>query len=61
MSLLIKAQAFARVEDVTALPAPSAVHSGRIVKLRSGGKTRVYTCVKNSDGSYEWNQMIIST
>ncbi|MBA7573173.1 hypothetical protein ES708_14968 [subsurface metagenome] len=62
MSLLIKAPpAPARVEDVIALPAPSAAHSGRMVKVKSRGASKVYACVQNSNGSYEWNQIAIST
>jgi len=62
VSLLIKAPPTPpRVEDVASLPAPSAAHLGRIVKLRSKGASKVYTCVQNSNGSYEWNQLAIST
>jgi len=64
MSLLIKvapAPAPVRVEDVTVLPTPSADHLGRIVKIRSKGASKVFICVQNSNGSYEWNQMAIST
>ena len=61
MSLLIKATVPARVEDVTTLPTPSAYHLGRIVKIRTRGTSKVYTCVRNSIGDYEWVQITIST
>ena len=45
------------------LPAPSAAWLGKIVAVRTGvgEKTITYVCVVNSDNSYQWVQINIST
>ena len=50
-------------EEVTTLPPPSKDHLDKIVRQRStgGGMSRVYTCVQNSAGAYQWIQIGIST
>ncbi|GAG66954.1 unnamed protein product, partial [marine sediment metagenome] len=55
MSLLIKA-APARAETVTTLPTPSETQLNRIVKLVTKGAPKVYVCMQNSVGVYEWVQ-----
>jgi len=63
VSLLIKAPVVEVVKEVITLPLASATQLNKIVKLRSGGGgiSRVYICVQNSTGSYEWIQIGIST
>lgn len=50
-------------EEVTTLPPPSVAYLDKFIRLKGGGRGRskVYTCVQNSNGSYEWNQLTIST
>lgn len=59
--VVIKIEAI--TEEVTTLLPASESYLGKILRLRSGGTgvSKVYTCVKNSNGSYEWNQLAIST
>lgn len=61
--LPVIATANAEAEEVTTLPLASATQLNKIVKQRStgGGISKVYICVQNSVGDYEWVQMAIST
>ena len=53
----------AKAEEVITLPPPSKGQLNKIVKHRSagGGVSKVYVCLQNSTGSYEWAQIAIST
>ena len=55
--------AYISTEEVATLPPPSKDQLYKFVKQRStgGGVSRVYTCVKNSAGAYQWVQIAIST
>lgn len=58
--LPVIATANAEAEEVTTLPTPSEERLNKIVKLRTGGLSKVYICLRNSDDSYAWIQMAIS-
>lgn len=53
----------AKAEEIAMLPPPSKGHLNRIVKRRSTGKgmSKVYVCLENSAGNYEWAQIATST
>ena len=52
-----------KAEEVVKLPPPSRGQLNKIVKQRSagGGISKVYICLQNSAGGYEWAQIAIST
>ena len=52
-----------KAEEVVILPPPSKGQLNKIVKQRStgGGISKVYVCLQNSTGSYEWAQIAVST
>ena len=52
-----------KAEEMIKLPTPSKGQLNKIVKQRStgGGISKVYICLKNSTGGYEWTQIAIST
>ena len=52
-----------KAEEVTTLPPPTKGQLNRIVKQRStgGGISKVYICLQNSTGDYEWAQLAVST
>jgi len=58
--LPVIATANAEAEEVTTLPTPSEERLNKIVKLRTGGLSKLYISLRNSDDSYAWVQMAIS-
>ena len=49
-----------RAEEVTTLPPPAEGQLNKIVKLKTGGTSKVYICLRNSKDGYDWVQMAIS-
>ena len=62
-AVLAALTAYSSAEEVITLPPPSEDQLDKIVRQRSagGGVSKVYTCVKNSAGAYQWVQIAIST
>ena len=52
-----------KAAELTTLPPPSKGQLNKIVKQRStgGGISKVYICLENSTGGYEWVQIATST
>jgi len=52
-----------RVEILTALPPATAEEAGRVVRVRDANvlETKIFACVQNSLGDWEWVQIAVST